>query len=87
MAARLRQERGPPNGYVFTSLIGSAHREGLEPWRYLRDLLCLLPTWPAHRVPEFAPAFCAQTAERDEVILALEANPFRLATDIEADGI
>ncbi len=72
---------------VFTSLIASAHRNDLEPWRYLRDLLCLLPTWPAHRVLELAPAFWAETAERDEVILALEANPFRLATDIQADGI
>jgi len=72
---------------VFTSLIASAHRNDLEPWRYLRDLLCLLPTWPAHRVLELAPAFWAETAERDEVILALEANPFRLATDMQADGI
>ena len=40
---------------IFTSLIASANRNELEPWRYLRDLLCLLPTWPAHRVLELAP--------------------------------
>ena len=72
---------------VFTSLVASAHRNDLEPWRYLRDLLCLLPTWPAHRVLELAPAFWAQTAQRDEVALALEANPFRPATDSQPDGI
>jgi len=72
---------------VFTSLIASAHRNGLEPWRYLRDLLCLLPTWPAHRVLDLAPAYWAETARRGDVMMALEANPFRLATDIQADGI
>jgi transposase len=25
-------------------------REGIEPWAYLRDVLCLLPSWPMHRV-------------------------------------
>ena len=35
---------------------------GLEPWSYLRDLLCLLPEWPVHRVLELAPAYWLQTA-------------------------
>lgn len=28
---------------------------GVEPWSYLRDILYLLPDWPAHRVLELAP--------------------------------
>jgi hypothetical protein len=26
-----------------------------EPWSYLRDMLCLIPSWPAHRLLELAP--------------------------------
>ena len=66
-------------------------RRGADPNRrgaiVLRHLLCLLPTWSAHRILELVPAFWAQTAQRDEVTLALEANPFRRATDIQPDGI
>ena len=42
---------------------------------------------PRPRALELAPAFGAQTAQRDEVVLALEANPFRPAADIQPDGI
>lgn len=65
---------------VFTSLIASAHRNSLEPWSYLRDLLCLIPTWPAHRVLELAPAYWSQTSAREDVVAALNSNHFRAAT-------
>ena len=39
---------------VFTSLLASCRMLKIEPWAYLRDLLCLLPDWPAHRVLELA---------------------------------
>ena len=53
---------------------------GLEPWSYLRDLLCLLPEWPVHRVLELAPAYWEQTAAREHVQARLAANPFRQLT-------
>ena len=28
---------------IFTSLLASARMTGVEPWSYLRDVLCLLP--------------------------------------------
>jgi transposase len=40
---------------VFLILAGQLHR--VEPWIYLRDLLCLMPGWPRSRVLELAPVF------------------------------
>ncbi|MEQ8565218.1 MAG: IS66 family transposase [Deltaproteobacteria bacterium] len=65
---------------VFTSLLASCRMLGLEPWSYLRDLLCLLPEWPVHRVLELAPAYWEQTAAREDVQALLAANPFRRLT-------
>lgn len=53
---------------------------GIEPWAYLRDLLCLLPDWPKHRVLELAPAYWTSTVTREDVRAKLEANPYRAAT-------
>jgi transposase len=53
---------------------------GIEPWAYLRDILCLLPSWPTHRDLELAPFFWNQTVCRPEAAAALSANPFRRAT-------
>lgn len=78
-------DEGAQANAVFTSLIASAHRNSLEPWTYLRDLLCLLPTWPAHRVLDLAPAYWTQTSAKPDVVAALEANPFRVATVIPFD--
>ena len=52
----------------------------IEPWSYLRDLLCLLPDWPAHRVLELAPAYWTATLETDEVQAKLAADPYRAVT-------
>jgi hypothetical protein len=42
----------------FASLLASCQLHGIEPWGYLRDLFCVLPSWPARRVLQLAPAFC-----------------------------
>jgi hypothetical protein len=53
---------------------------GIEPWAYLRDLLCLLPSWPARRILELAPAFWKQTREQPDTQQRLAANVFRVVT-------
>ena len=50
---------------------------GFEPFAYVRDLLCLLPRWPSHRVLELAPAYWRQTVEKREAQQALDANVLR----------
>lgn len=37
----------------------------LEPWSYLRDLLCVLPHWPHSRVLELAPVYWRQLKQED----------------------
>jgi len=46
------------------SLIASAKLHDLNPERYLRDLIRLLPFWPKDRFLELAPKFWAQTRAR-----------------------
>ena len=48
-----------------------------QPYAYLRDLLCLLPSWPINKMLELAPANWRVTLERPEVQQRLEANVFR----------
>jgi hypothetical protein len=52
----------------------------LEPWAYLRDLFCLLPSWPAQRVLELAPASWTERLTDPDIQQRLEANIFRRAT-------
>ncbi len=47
---------------TFVSLIASCQQHKLEPWAYLRDLLCLLSDWPASRLLELR----AQALARDK---------------------
>ena len=53
---------------------------GIEPLGYLRDLLCLLPSWPKSRVLELAPAYWKQTLEQEQTQQRLAANVFRRAS-------
>jgi hypothetical protein len=46
----------------------------------LRDLFCLLLSWPASRVLELAPASWRITLQDPQVTQRLEANIFRRAT-------
>jgi len=58
-------------------LLASARLHEIEPLGYMRDLLCLLPSWPHHRVLELAPAYWKQTLEKIETQEKLAANVFR----------
>jgi transposase len=65
---------------AFASLLASCQLQGLEPWAYLRDLFCLLPSWPARRVLELAPVLWRRTAEEAEVQRRLDIDIFRFVT-------
>jgi transposase len=65
---------------TFTSLLASCQMHRVEPWSYLRDVLCLLPSWPAHRVLELAPLHWSATREADDVRQRLAADPYRALT-------
>ena len=62
---------------IFVSLLASCRMHRIEPLGYMRDLLCLLPSWPKHRVLELAPAYWQETVARPEVQQVLAANIFR----------
>jgi transposase len=62
---------------TFVSLIASCQMHGIEPYAYLRDLLCLIPQWPKSRVLELAPAHWRKTLEQTDAQQRLAANVFR----------
>jgi transposase len=70
---------------LFTSLLASCRLCGVEPWSYLRDVFCLLPQWPAHRLLELAPVAWTATRELDDVRALLAKNQFRALT-LDARG-
>ncbi len=70
-------EDGAKANVTFVSLIASCRMLGLEPFAYLRDLLCLLPSWPRHRLLELAPAYWNDTLQKGDAQQRLEANVFR----------
>jgi len=45
---------------VLYSFVQSCKRLGIEPWRYLRDVLEVIPDWPAARLAELLPDRWAQ---------------------------
>ncbi len=65
---------------IFTSLLASARMVGVEPWSYLRDVLCLLPDWPVHDLLDLAPVNWHATVARDDVQRILDLNPYRALT-------
>ena len=64
---------------AFVSLLATCRLHGVEPWAYLRDLFCVLPSWPASRVLELAPVHWRQTREQPEAQQRMAANVFRSA--------
>ena len=64
----------------FVSLLATCRLHGLEPWAYLRDLLCLLPSWPVHRVLELAPVHWQKTLQQEDTQRRLAENVFRRVT-------
>jgi transposase len=73
-------EDGARANTTFVSLLASCAMHRIEPWGYLRDLLCLLPAWPVHRVLDLAPAYWQATAADPSVQERLDANIFRRVT-------
>ena len=65
---------------TFVTLIASCEMHGIEPWAYLRDLFCLLPEWPRHRVLDLAPARWTKTLEDEHTQKLLTADVFRQIT-------
>ncbi|MBC8057937.1 MAG: IS66 family transposase [Rhizobiales bacterium] len=65
---------------AFVSLLASCQLHEIEPWAYLRDLFCLLPSWPHRRVLELAPSQWKKTIEDQDTQQRLDANIFRRAT-------
>jgi hypothetical protein len=64
---------------TFVSLIASCQLHGIEPLAYLRDLLCLFPSWPEADVLELSPLHWRTTLEREDVRARLAGNIFRRA--------
>jgi hypothetical protein len=64
----------------FVSLLASCQLHSIEPFAYLRDLFCLLPSWPVRRVLELAPAYWKQTLQNEDTQQRLAANIFRQAS-------
>jgi transposase len=51
---------------TFSTLIASCHLNDVQPEAYLREVMCLLPDWPASRVLDLAPWHWKQTREKPE---------------------
>ncbi|HVZ32033.1 MAG TPA: transposase domain-containing protein [Polyangiaceae bacterium] len=59
------------------SLIASCELHKLEPWAYLRDLLCLLPSWPNSRILELAPKHWREALQNTDAQQRLAAYKLR----------
>jgi transposase len=68
---------GGETNAAFVSLLASCQLHGIEPAAYLRDLFCLLPSWPMSRVLELSPKNWNQTLEHHDAQQRLAANFFR----------
>jgi hypothetical protein len=55
------------------SLVASCQLHGIEPWAYLRDVLTLLPSWPAKRVLALAPKYWNETRQQPDTQQRLAA--------------
>ena len=51
---------------VVVSLVASCQLHGTEPWAYLRDVLTLLPSWPAKRVFDLCPKRWNETRQQPD---------------------
>ena len=76
----LGSDEGARVNTIFVSLLASCQLHGIDPWSYLRDIFCLLHTWPASRLLELAPAFWKQTIQQQDTQQRLAANVFRTVT-------
>jgi transposase len=76
----LGSDDGGEANSVFVSLLASCRLHEIEPLAYIRDLLCLLPRWPKHRLLELAPVNWRKTLQEEKAQKALDANIFRRAS-------
>ncbi len=70
---------------VFVSLLASCSLHKIEPFAYMRDLLCLVPRWPSHRVLAcrklaFVPFALVDVRSHCGRDAAAEIKPFRRLT-------
>jgi transposase len=75
----LGTDEGGEVNATLVSLLASCEMHKIEPLGYLRDLLCLLPSWPVKQVLDLSPALWTQTLQRPDVQQALARNVFRQA--------
>lgn len=76
-------DHGESTGHLF-SVIASARMHGIEPQRYLRDLIRVLPHWPKDRYLELAPLFWKRTRPRlNTVELDAEIGPLTIPDPID----
>jgi transposase len=59
---------------TFATLVASCHLHDIEPESYLREVMCLLPSWPKSRVLELAPCHWKQTRQQPEAQQLLADN-------------
>jgi len=59
---------------ITVTLIASCRIHGIEPWRYLRDVLTLLPAWDRTKVLALAPAYWRDTRQQAETSELLESR-------------
>lgn len=76
----LGSDDGGEANTVFVSLLASCRLHQVEPFGYIRDLLCLLPRWPKHRLLALAPVNWRDTLQEKQTQEALDANVFRRAS-------
>lgn len=73
---------------TFRSLIASCHLHGIEPQRYLEQVLRLAPHWPVTRVIELSPKYWARTvAALDDRHRAIITPPWETPPPREDAGV
>jgi len=76
----LGSDEGGETNATFVTFLASCQLHEIEPLGYLRDLFCLLPSWPSRRVLELAPAYWRTTLAAPDTQRLLAANIFRQAS-------
>lgn len=59
---------------TIVTLIASCRIHGIEPWRYLRDVLTLLPVWDRTKVLSLAPAHWCKTRQQPQTRQLLDSR-------------
>lgn len=67
-----------------TRVVDFSIEVSVKPFKYTRDLLCLPPTWPVHRVLELAPTYWRETLQDREAQQILAADVFRRFSTVQS---